>query len=217
MEVVARFFQLPIQQAAEELKVGETWLKQKCREHGIKRWPYRKVKSLERSIEKVQSSIASCTDLSQIAEMQSNLAKLRHSYDAIMLKAEMPRRPRPQPPPQPPAWSLGGHARQPVRQPQPPAPAPPEPFWIRDEGPTPKLSVRVKPESPHQHLLSPIRAAGARASADISDESLLYTPRAERAQHPEATPPLLSPLPLLPKLMECTTPDLFAHEDPLTL
>ena len=43
IENVARYFHLPIHLAADALKVGETWLKQKCREHNIKRWPYRKV------------------------------------------------------------------------------------------------------------------------------------------------------------------------------
>ena len=43
IEKVAKCFNLPIHLAAEKLHVGETWLKQKCREHNIKRWPYRKV------------------------------------------------------------------------------------------------------------------------------------------------------------------------------
>mmetsp|Transcript_13369 Transcript_13369/g.37904 ORF Transcript_13369/g.37904 Transcript_13369/m.37904 type:complete len:404 (+) Transcript_13369:84-1295(+) len=77
IENVARFFHLPIHLAADALKVGETWLKQKCREHGIKRWPYRKVKSLDKSIEKVVAAISDCKDPKQLAALQKQADDLR--------------------------------------------------------------------------------------------------------------------------------------------
>jgi hypothetical protein len=51
---VSQYFCLPIKQAAQELNVGLTLLKRRCRVLGIPRWPHRKVKSLETLIKNVQ-------------------------------------------------------------------------------------------------------------------------------------------------------------------
>jgi hypothetical protein len=53
-ELVSGYFCMPVKQAAEELNVGLTHLKRKCREVGIPRWPHRKVKSLELLIKNAQ-------------------------------------------------------------------------------------------------------------------------------------------------------------------
>lgn len=45
---------MPITQAARELDVGLTFLKKRCRELGIPRWPHRKMKSLQSLIDNVQ-------------------------------------------------------------------------------------------------------------------------------------------------------------------
>ncbi|CAN1839624.1 Protein RKD1 [Linum perenne] len=44
---------MPITKAARELKVGLTALKKRCRELGVKRWPHRKLKSLQKLIDNV--------------------------------------------------------------------------------------------------------------------------------------------------------------------
>ncbi|PNT69647.1 protein RKD1 [Brachypodium distachyon] len=54
LEQVSQYFCMPLKQAAEELKVGQTTLKRSCRELRILRWPHRKVKSLQTLIENVQ-------------------------------------------------------------------------------------------------------------------------------------------------------------------
>ena len=41
-------FSRPIKQAASELGICTTLLKKICRQHGIKRWPYRKVTSIHK-------------------------------------------------------------------------------------------------------------------------------------------------------------------------
>jgi hypothetical protein len=51
---LARHFHLRSDEAATALGVGLTVLKRICRQHNIKRWPYRKIQSLERLIEHVQ-------------------------------------------------------------------------------------------------------------------------------------------------------------------
>mmetsp|Transcript_7457 Transcript_7457/g.19139 ORF Transcript_7457/g.19139 Transcript_7457/m.19139 type:complete len:400 (-) Transcript_7457:554-1753(-) len=58
---VAKLFNQPIDRAAKDLGVGQTWLKHLCREHGILRWPYRKLQSLQVSAKRLSESIA-CID-----------------------------------------------------------------------------------------------------------------------------------------------------------
>ncbi|XP_065860924.1 protein RKD1-like [Euphorbia lathyris] len=53
-ETISKYFYMPITQAARELNVGLTLLKKRCRELGIKRWPHRKLKSLDTLIKNVQ-------------------------------------------------------------------------------------------------------------------------------------------------------------------
>ncbi|EPS64185.1 hypothetical protein M569_10596, partial [Genlisea aurea] len=53
-EAISEYFYLPITQAARELNVGLTLLKKRCRELGIKRWPHRKLMSLQTLIKNVQ-------------------------------------------------------------------------------------------------------------------------------------------------------------------
>lgn len=81
---VAKYFHLPIHEAAAKLGVGETWLKQKCRDSGIRRWPYRKVKSMDKIIQRVRL---------QIKEGAGSLSdsQLRHLHDQLQ-DAEAKRR-----------------------------------------------------------------------------------------------------------------------------
>jgi hypothetical protein len=55
-EQLSRHFSVPIKQAAQELNVGVTVLKRQCRKLGVTRWPYRKLKSLDKLIDNVQVS-----------------------------------------------------------------------------------------------------------------------------------------------------------------
>ncbi|KAL5207646.1 hypothetical protein ABZP36_032081 [Zizania latifolia] len=53
-ELVSRYFCMPIKRAAQELDVGLTLLKRRCRALGIPCWPHRKVKSMQTLINDVQ-------------------------------------------------------------------------------------------------------------------------------------------------------------------
>ncbi|GMQ10647.1 hypothetical protein CsSME_00053569 [Camellia sinensis var. sinensis] len=53
-KTISKYFYLPITQAAKELNVGLTLLKKRCRELGIRRWPHRKLISLQTLIKNVQ-------------------------------------------------------------------------------------------------------------------------------------------------------------------
>ncbi|KAL2244223.1 UNVERIFIED_CONTAM: Protein RKD1 [Sesamum indicum] len=58
-KTIAQYFYMPITQAARELNVGLTLLKKRCRELGIRRWPHRKLMSLQTLIKNVQVYIYS--------------------------------------------------------------------------------------------------------------------------------------------------------------
>ena len=54
---LSSYFHLPSEMACRELGIGLTVLKRQCRKFGIKRWPFRKLKSLDRLISNVQSGM----------------------------------------------------------------------------------------------------------------------------------------------------------------
>ncbi|KAB2609374.1 protein RKD2-like [Pyrus ussuriensis x Pyrus communis] len=53
-QTISQYFYMPITQAAKELNVGLTLLKKRCRELGIRRWPHRKLTSLQTLIRNIQ-------------------------------------------------------------------------------------------------------------------------------------------------------------------
>mmetsp|Transcript_32615 Transcript_32615/g.50754 ORF Transcript_32615/g.50754 Transcript_32615/m.50754 type:complete len:327 (+) Transcript_32615:114-1094(+) len=61
MQELSEYFHLPEKQVAEQLGMCLTSLKKVCRAHGITRWPFRKLKSLERTMKKItkESSVLS--------------------------------------------------------------------------------------------------------------------------------------------------------------
>ncbi|KAK1418326.1 hypothetical protein QVD17_27469 [Tagetes erecta] len=46
------YFHLPIAVAAKKIQICPTVLKRICRKHGLSRWPYRKIKSIEKKVSK---------------------------------------------------------------------------------------------------------------------------------------------------------------------
>ena len=52
--LLSNYFNMPLDQAAKELKVSATLLKKKCRDYDIPHWPHRQLKSLERLIENIK-------------------------------------------------------------------------------------------------------------------------------------------------------------------
>ncbi|CAI7903339.1 unnamed protein product [Closterium sp. NIES-54] len=55
---LAKHFHLPINEAARELGICPTVLKKICRRHGMRRWPHRKIRSIERIIATLEETIA---------------------------------------------------------------------------------------------------------------------------------------------------------------
>ncbi|XP_024314653.1 protein RKD4-like [Brachypodium distachyon] len=54
LDELRRYFYMPMTKAAQELNVGTTALKKRCRELGVARWPHRKMKSLRSLISNLQ-------------------------------------------------------------------------------------------------------------------------------------------------------------------
>ncbi|KAK4709711.1 hypothetical protein R3W88_004224 [Solanum pinnatisectum] len=46
-DTISKYFYMPITQATKELHIGLTLLKKTCRDLGFRRWPYRKLISLQ--------------------------------------------------------------------------------------------------------------------------------------------------------------------------
>ncbi|XP_060203021.1 protein RKD2-like [Lycium barbarum] len=53
-DTISKYFYMPITQAANELNIGLTLLKKRCRDLGIRRWPHRKLMSLQTLIKNVK-------------------------------------------------------------------------------------------------------------------------------------------------------------------
>ncbi|KAL3500840.1 hypothetical protein ACH5RR_039933 [Cinchona calisaya] len=57
----SEFFHLPINDAAKRMKVCPTVIKKKCRQGGLTRWPYRKIKGIKRKISMKKDSLTAAT------------------------------------------------------------------------------------------------------------------------------------------------------------
>ncbi|KAK2664496.1 hypothetical protein Ddye_003070 [Dipteronia dyeriana] len=79
---ISSYFYLPITQAAKELDVGLTFLKKRCRELGIRRWPHRKLMSL-------QTLINNLNDYEREKGGDSRDVKVRESIEILEREMKM--------------------------------------------------------------------------------------------------------------------------------
>ena len=95
LKELAPYFDLPINEAAEQLGVCATVLKKLCRNNGVDRWPYRKIKSINGMIESLQQLIdANDGDIPAMnMDMEDLLAKKQYllenpnaSYKSVVSK-----------------------------------------------------------------------------------------------------------------------------------
>ncbi|KAL1552317.1 hypothetical protein AAHA92_13128 [Salvia divinorum] len=80
---LAKYFHLPINDAAKEMKLCPSAIKSVCRKEGLNRWPHRKIKSIQNEIAKVSRSISSAggTERSRlVVEMQRLEGELAAFY-----------------------------------------------------------------------------------------------------------------------------------------
>lgn len=69
-EVLEGYFYRPLDGASKELGVSTTIVKRLCRKLGIRRWPYRQICSLDKSINKLQRGILDSTPPLEIDRIQ---------------------------------------------------------------------------------------------------------------------------------------------------
>lgn len=78
---------MPITQAAKELNVGLTLLKKRCRELGIRRWPHRKLMSLQTLIKNVKElEKEDGVKLRHVLEILENEKKLMEERPDLQLE-----------------------------------------------------------------------------------------------------------------------------------
>jgi len=62
MDELTQYLHLPEKAVAKQLGICLTSLKKLCRQHGITRWPYRKLKSLDKKIAKAENGSGTGTE-----------------------------------------------------------------------------------------------------------------------------------------------------------
>lgn len=62
MQELSKFFSMPEKAVAKELGICLTSLKKICRQNGINRWPYRKIKSLDKKLRKLDAAMTHAKD-----------------------------------------------------------------------------------------------------------------------------------------------------------
>lgn len=78
LEEISTLFHLPIAQASIHLQLCTTALKKACRRHGVKRWPYRKVKSADKKIAQLHKVLETQTG-ADAAMTEVELAKIKEA------------------------------------------------------------------------------------------------------------------------------------------
>ncbi|CAE6103962.1 unnamed protein product [Arabidopsis arenosa] len=80
---ICQLFDLPIEQAAKEMKVCVTVLKKICRKGSLRRWPHRKIKSLQAKIEALKTLLLTATDGVVKARAEAEIERLQRHIDKI--------------------------------------------------------------------------------------------------------------------------------------
>ncbi|KAI3444903.1 hypothetical protein Pfo_001568 [Paulownia fortunei] len=79
------YFHLPIEDAARKMNICPTVMKKICRRNGVLRWPYRKIKSIERKLSK-KVEILGASDSEErtrtLEEIQKHQQELANIYEA---------------------------------------------------------------------------------------------------------------------------------------
>jgi len=79
LDQLSACFHMPSDQACKQLGIGLTVLKRLCRKYEIKRWPFRKMKSLDRLIRNVKSGNLASKVKTSISELEATKRMLQEN------------------------------------------------------------------------------------------------------------------------------------------
>lgn len=79
-----RFFHLPLIEVAKKFGVCATLLKRVCRTNNIKKWPYRQILSMTKTIQSLEMAVISCNDDDEKGRIGDQILRLRNCLDALI-------------------------------------------------------------------------------------------------------------------------------------
>jgi len=89
---LARYFYFPINEAAKRLDICPTVLKKICRRHGLRRWPHRKLQSIERSLRKLcalQAATSKDNNCHHLKALRAKIRELQLEKEALCFSHEV--------------------------------------------------------------------------------------------------------------------------------
>lgn len=89
-ETISSYFHLPLCEAATRIGICATILKKICRTFGIKRWPHRKIRSINNSIQKYEDQIKNTNNEEEILTIKSEIALLNEKKEMILKNPNIP-------------------------------------------------------------------------------------------------------------------------------
>ncbi|KAF3333923.1 Protein RKD3 [Carex littledalei] len=88
---IAKYFHLPLLEAAKELQICTSSLKAICRKHGITRWPQRKIRAMDIRIVNLKKNLKSQNSKSKIANrIKTEIKWLEEKRAAICSGVQRP-------------------------------------------------------------------------------------------------------------------------------
>ncbi len=84
IDELSQYLHLPEKAVAKELGICLTSLKKLCRQNGITRWPYRKLKSLDKKIARAEN-VNSAGETEDAATLKARAEELKKEYMAVAL------------------------------------------------------------------------------------------------------------------------------------
>ncbi|KAK4794220.1 hypothetical protein SAY86_012214 [Trapa natans] len=88
---MAHYFHLPLENAAEILELCPTVVKKICRRGGLRRWPHRKIRSLQKQIRKLQPRLGSGDPMerqaaeAEIESLQQQMSSIRYGVPEVQV------------------------------------------------------------------------------------------------------------------------------------
>ncbi|KAL5728656.1 hypothetical protein ACHQM5_001718 [Ranunculus cassubicifolius] len=80
---LVEYFHLPIEAAAKRLAICPTAIKKICRRNGLRRWPHRKIKSIERKLHKLEGNLRN-KNVQDIPGVRAKIVKLAQDRDRLI-------------------------------------------------------------------------------------------------------------------------------------